>query len=562
MTRQNATQTQQQAPTSSILSKGGILQRKCESCGQHTIAGGECSDCNKKKGNLQRKLSIGASDDPLELEADRVADQVMSMSASSVVNNAPLHIQRFTGASVGQSDMMAPASVDRVLSSPGSPLEPGLQQDMGQRFGHDFSQVRVHTGGEAARSAQMVNANAYTVGQSIIFGERQYMPHSSKGKKLLAHELVHTLQQKDSSFYKVQCRSIPFEPTSIAQQLKNAMEGLGTDEESIYAALSGRTQSQIDEITAAYLRLTSRQLQADLEDELTSDELRNLANFSPSVSDKPEHRAEMVAEQLYTAMKGLGTDETAIYSALNGRTSDELTAIKAAYLRLTKHQLIDDLQDELSGNELQQALGQMDVAPTVYEKNTELGGLSMGNFDFHFKNCAVIVWVWLKFQFTSDMNSDEQAGFKKTFINAVHGKWAHSGYSLAGSGSCPCSTVPIEIHIEENSGNFYHKLVDVEKKTDQQRRPKVINDINVNFYSNETTYAHEFGHVLGLYDEYDGGFFENIMFWHKNQPYDKTALMNSGTELRPRYFEQYRRRVQETAPPSCEYSISTPAPKP
>jgi hypothetical protein len=197
MTRQNATQTQQQAPTSSILSKskGGILQRKCESCGQHTIAGGECSDCNKKKSNLQRKLSIGSSDDPLELEADRVADQVMAMSANSVVNNSPLRIQRFTGESTGQTDMTAPESVDRVLSSPGSPLEPGLQQDMGQRFGHDFSQVRVHTGDEAARSAQDVNAKAYTVGDNLVFGSGQYSPATNTGKKLLAHELTHVIQQ-------------------------------------------------------------------------------------------------------------------------------------------------------------------------------------------------------------------------------------------------------------------------------------------------------------------------------------------------------------------------------
>jgi hypothetical protein len=68
MTRQNAVQTQQQSGTSP-LSRGGILQRQCESCGQHTIAGGECGDCGKKKIGLQRKLTIGSSNDPLELEA-------------------------------------------------------------------------------------------------------------------------------------------------------------------------------------------------------------------------------------------------------------------------------------------------------------------------------------------------------------------------------------------------------------------------------------------------------------------------------------------------------------
>jgi HNH/Endo VII superfamily nuclease toxin with a HHH motif/Domain of unknown function (DUF4157) len=199
MTRQNAIQTQQQATGTSPLSKGGILQRQCESCGQHTIAGGECTDCGKKKKiGLQRKLTIGASNDPLELEADRVADRVMAASPNSVVSSAPLSIQRFTGQTAGQTEMVAPASVESVLSSPGSPLELGLQEDMSQRFGHDFSRVRVHTGDEAARSARDVNASAYTVGNDIVFGAGQFAPSTYRGQRLVAHELTHVLQQGDS----------------------------------------------------------------------------------------------------------------------------------------------------------------------------------------------------------------------------------------------------------------------------------------------------------------------------------------------------------------------------
>src|SRR4028119_213052 len=145
MTRQTATQTQQQTPTSSLPSRGSILQRKCESCGQHTIAGGECAECAKNKGGLQRKLAIGASNDPLEQEADRVADQVLAAPAHLAVSGAPPRIQRYTGQPTGQTDMVAPASVDRILSSSGRPLEPSLRQDMEQRFGHDFSRVRIHT---------------------------------------------------------------------------------------------------------------------------------------------------------------------------------------------------------------------------------------------------------------------------------------------------------------------------------------------------------------------------------------------------------------------------------
>ena len=194
MTRQIATQTQQKTPTTNTLSRGSILQRKCESCGQHTIAGGECTDCAKKGSVLQRKLAIGASNDPLEREADRIADQVMASSEHPGVSDAPPHIQRFMG-QTGQADMAAPASVDRVLSSPGRPLEPSLQQDMEQRFGHDFSRVRVHTDASAERSARDVNANAYTVGHNIVFGAGRFVPQTYQGRRLLTHELTHVMQQ-------------------------------------------------------------------------------------------------------------------------------------------------------------------------------------------------------------------------------------------------------------------------------------------------------------------------------------------------------------------------------
>ncbi|UUZ68711.1 DUF4157 domain-containing protein [Polaromonas sp. P2-4] len=70
---------------------------------------------------------------------------------------------------------------------------------MEQRFGHDFSRVRVHTGGVAEQSTREVNANAYTVGHNVVFGAGQFSPGTNYGRRLLAHELTHVVQQSSSA---------------------------------------------------------------------------------------------------------------------------------------------------------------------------------------------------------------------------------------------------------------------------------------------------------------------------------------------------------------------------
>ncbi len=173
--------------------RSGLLQRKCV-CGNHTVAGGECAECAKKRSGLQRKLTIGASNDPLEQEADRIADQVMAAPRHSAVGGAPPHTQPFPGQSTRHM-APAPASVDQVLASPGRPLDTALRQDMERRFGHDFSQVRVHSDAAAEQSARDANAHAYTAGHNIVFGAGRFAPRTHEGRRLIAHELTHVVQQ-------------------------------------------------------------------------------------------------------------------------------------------------------------------------------------------------------------------------------------------------------------------------------------------------------------------------------------------------------------------------------
>jgi Domain of unknown function (DUF4157) len=71
--------------------------------------------------------------------------------------------------------------------------------EMEQRFGHDFSRVRVHFGTAAEQSAQDVNAHAYTVGHNMVFGAGRFAPSTQEGRRLIVHELTHVLRQDEAS---------------------------------------------------------------------------------------------------------------------------------------------------------------------------------------------------------------------------------------------------------------------------------------------------------------------------------------------------------------------------
>jgi len=88
-----------------------------------------------------------------------------------------------------------PESVTRAVGEPGATLGAELRGDMERRFGHDFSRVRVHDGRAAAESAHDVDAQAYTAGHHIVFGDGRFNPHSQDGRRLIAHELAHVIQQ-------------------------------------------------------------------------------------------------------------------------------------------------------------------------------------------------------------------------------------------------------------------------------------------------------------------------------------------------------------------------------
>ena len=158
---------------------------------------------------IQTKLVVGSVDDPLEHEADRMADRVMRMSTP--LTSADEAIQRKCDACKEEepsgkirakrsgasefSGAEAPAAVSEVLNSPGAPLDASARAFFEPRFVRDFSRVRIHADNRAARSARGIGARAYAVGHHIAFAEGQYAPGSDLGRHLLAHELTHTIQQ-------------------------------------------------------------------------------------------------------------------------------------------------------------------------------------------------------------------------------------------------------------------------------------------------------------------------------------------------------------------------------
>lgn len=144
------------------------------------------------------KLRVGAVDDPLEYEADRAADHVMMQvpapGAVEAIEPPRVSARSRNETSIPES-VEAPEVVNRVLRSPGRPLESSARTDLEPHFGYDFSQVRVHSDPLAEQSAEVLGAKAYTVGRNVVFGANRYAPHTTAGRHLLAHELTHVVQQ-------------------------------------------------------------------------------------------------------------------------------------------------------------------------------------------------------------------------------------------------------------------------------------------------------------------------------------------------------------------------------
>jgi hypothetical protein len=166
------------------------IQRKCASCEQEETLQRAPDEKKEEDKKLQRaSASAEASADKEKKEEDKK----LQREPEKKEEDKKLQKKEAGGSTASTTNV---STYVGSLNGKGHAISPLANQFFSSRIGYDFSQVRIHTDKEAADSAKSVNAKAYTIGNNIVFNEGQYNTESQEGKRLLAHELTHVVQQK------------------------------------------------------------------------------------------------------------------------------------------------------------------------------------------------------------------------------------------------------------------------------------------------------------------------------------------------------------------------------
>ena len=184
---------------------GQILQRKC-ACGGNAGHDEECEDCKKEKVFPKRRqninsappgINISSPNDIYEKEADESASRIMRSDDNPVYSNINSKVSGVIQRKVNKNKSPSQGQdINEVISSsPGKSLDIDTLNFMELGFGYDFHNVKIHNDSLAHKSSEDLNAFAYTYGNHIVFAANQYQPHTFSGRKLLAHELTHIIQQ-------------------------------------------------------------------------------------------------------------------------------------------------------------------------------------------------------------------------------------------------------------------------------------------------------------------------------------------------------------------------------
>ncbi|HEX2324589.1 MAG TPA: DUF4157 domain-containing protein, partial [Chloroflexota bacterium] len=172
---------------------------------------------------VQRKLAVSSPADPLEVEADRVAQGIMrapggapppllrragkrspedeGVKGKSREAQGMARVELGPGGGADRQAGVGPGQAEDALRAlgPGQPLPASERAFFESRFGHDFGRVRVHDGPRAAGVARALNARAFTRSRDVVFDAGEYAPGTWSGRHLLAHELAHVVQQEQGT---------------------------------------------------------------------------------------------------------------------------------------------------------------------------------------------------------------------------------------------------------------------------------------------------------------------------------------------------------------------------
>jgi len=163
---------------------------------------------------INRNKKRNKTGNPIQVRAQKTRDKSSDQSSKSYRSDSSLHIQRKCAdcekeeqvqrKESGQtgSKMSVSNSVQNSIKSSqgaGSPMAPNTSKFLGEKTGYDFSKVNIHNDERSHGLAHELNAKAFTVGDDIYFGKGEYSPETYEGKKLIAHEAAHVMQQNKDS---------------------------------------------------------------------------------------------------------------------------------------------------------------------------------------------------------------------------------------------------------------------------------------------------------------------------------------------------------------------------
>lgn len=241
--------------------------------------------------NHRAKLGINHAGDANAQEGDRAVEQVMVMrdsSSSLAPDSETTSAEPSTVSSI----------VDEALQSPSHPLERDTRTFMESHLEHNFSNVRIHSGNHAAQAAQVVQARAFTVGQDVVLGANEATTGSPQYQHLIAHELVHTLQQRSGIPAHLSLHPVISMPTDPAEIEAEAIATAVVDKGHIGAAITKQVPAKVSVSTGVQPGLIQRQGKQTNEDPAVTKAKERLIKKFDLGSVTEEHGARWSVAQL------------------------------------------------------------------------------------------------------------------------------------------------------------------------------------------------------------------------------------------------------------------------